>query len=335
MNTQVQEQTGPGTGQRTGGYCRLEPYRTVKVGGADARDFLNRQLTCDLNEVNPGKTGFGAWCTPKGRIITLLHLIERPGGLYLLLPAELLDDTLRRLRMFVMRDDVVFEPEAHEPVLALGLIGEDSSGRWPGSQTSPLPVATRQAVQHGELTLIRWPGDDRPRLVLLGTRGALDSYLHSADVPLPECYFNDWRSLDIRAGVPEVFAATREAFIPQMLNLERIGGVSFTKGCYPGQEIVARTQHLGRIKRRMYNGRLARCDVLPAPGSWLVDDGAEPVARVVSSAAVGGGGGELLAVVPLAKAARRLYPEGASGPNPCAVELRKPIYGFDDLDTGA
>ncbi len=311
-------------------YCLLHYYATVKVTGSDALPFLSRQLTCDTDAISPERAGFGAWCSPKGRVVTLLHLIKHPEALCLLLPEDLLDSTLQRLRMFIMRDDVVLETGDENPFDTLGFLGADSLSLLEKITGTPMPTESWQTVQGKGFSLTRWPGSDCQRVVLVGTRTMVENTLERCVESLPQCTFNDWQLQDIRAGIPVVTPATREHFVPQMINLERIGGVSFTKGCYPGQEIVARTQHLGRIKRRMFIGRIQQCEVIPQAGGNLVNDGGENVGSIVSCATRGDGGCDLLAVVSLSKAQGVLLLEpGVSGAC-CQIGLEEPVYGFED-----
>ena len=312
------------------GYCWLRHYQVIRVTGRDVFSFLNRQLTCDLDRITPELAGFGAWCTPKGRVLTLLHLIMRPDALYLLLPVELQESSLQRLRMFVMRDEVSFEPVSETSLKLLGLMGEPALA-WIESLTGqPIPADTYQTIHHNDLSIVRWPDANTPRVIVLGPKTTLESMLHSAVTPLAQCPFNDWQLQDIRAAIPDISSATREQFTPQMINLERINGVSFTKGCYPGQEIVARTQHLGRIKRRMFIGRINRLTELPQAGAHLVGENGDKLGSIVNSANNPAGGGELLAVIALAQASQSLYLEPMMSGDPCPVVLEEPGYGFED-----
>jgi len=324
MNGQAQNITAP--------ICsyRLDQYAVVAVSGRDAVAFLNRQLTCDVNAISSATTGFGAWCTPKGRIITLFYVLKRPTGLCLVTSAELVDFTLNRMRMYVMRDDVKFSLTQEQ---IQGLILDPELENFDNGEYSlPVPEKNYQTVHANNISIIRWPASNGcgPRVMLIGNRNALD-------ITLPtQCAFQTrtkWQLEDIRSGIPEVTQATREAFIPQMLNLERLGGVSFAKGCYPGQEIVARTQHLGRIKRRMYIGSVDSVSQQPFPGDQLLTKQGERVGRIVSSTKNADHGCAMLVVVPLAKATQSLFVELTPSQPQISVTLTVPGYGFEDVPT--
>jgi folate-binding protein YgfZ len=245
---------------------RLDDVAVLRLSGTDARAFLSRQLTCDLSALAPDRALTGAWLTPKGRALVLMQLVEAPDGVVLaLLPASLADDVCQRLRRFVMRDDVVVAWSGD--LVVAGLAGAAVSA----AEVACAPEAPRPA----RLTI------DGPLALLVGEPAAVDDALGEL-AGVARGNGDAWRRHLIAAGLPEVTPATREMFVPQMINLDRIGAVSFTKGCYPGQEIVARTQHLGRIKRSSVHG---------AAG--------DAVGRVVSAAPSGDGAVHLLVVVTL------------------------------------
>lgn len=278
------------------GACLLSPLAEmglIRVTGEDARDFLQGQLTNDIREVTPEKAQLSAYCTPKGRMLGLFLVFQHEDALYLQLPRERLEPVLKRLRMFVLRARVTLE-EAGDDLVAVGLSGGDC-GPW-------LPEGPFARSQRGGVTLIRVPGEV-PRALLVG--GA-DETIHllqglEKDVTLAEP--DPWSLLDIRAGLPRVVEATAEAFVPQMCNLDLLGGISFTKGCYTGQEVVARMKYLGQLKRRMYRARLD--GACPEPGEALHSPSsrsAQGAGKVVSAAPSPDGGCELLVVAEIAVA---------------------------------
>ena len=213
--------------------------------------------------------------TPQGRVIALLRLREVDGAVYALLPADLLERVCTLLRRFVLRSKVDLEIAAE---LQVGWITTDTA--LPGMAPAHM-VAFDYA-----------PG----RRVIAATPDAWRSIAGLALASARPQTLDEWLAADIRDGQPQVFAAASEAFIPQMLNLDLIGGISFSKGCYTGQEIVARTQNLGRIKRRMFRYRVDG-DTPPSPLAGLHLDGAK-VAEVLTSANCDGKV-ELLAVTSL------------------------------------
>jgi len=250
----------------------LPDLGVLSLRGPDAVAFLQGQVTADLRLLEPGHSVAAAWCSPQGRVVALLHVTRTTDGLLCVLPRELAATVAARLARFVMRSKVTVSDDSG----ALGVAGVTAPE--PGA-----PAAARDA------TVLPLPGG-RSLLV------APPAVLQSIAAALPPAASGTWEAGCIRLGEPEVYAATSESWVPQMLNLDLLGAVSFTKGCYPGQEIVARTQHLGRIKRRLFRYRVSG-GPLPAPGQALCL-GQAKVGEVVRSAR-SGDADELLAVVNL------------------------------------
>lgn len=295
---------------------RLADRAVLRFSGSAARDFLGRQLTCDLALLHPGTALTGAWLTPKGRALALLQLVDSGDGtVHAILPAALADEVCKRMTLFVMRDDVAIS--RHPELAVAGLAGEAVAVAGSACDTAGMPCVASL-------------GGDVPLALLIGEPDALNTILDAAFAGgAIRGDDNDWRRLAVTHGRAEISAETREEFIPQMLNLDRIGAVSFSKGCYPGQEIVARTQHLGRIKRRMFRA-LASTPTAPAPGTVIHAGGDRgAVGRVVIGAAGEGDHGELLAVITLDAAASTdpLHLDDAEGP---ALTLFAPPYPLED-----
>ncbi|MGH8529396.1 MAG: YgfZ/GcvT domain-containing protein [Nevskiales bacterium] len=251
--------------QTTGTELRVElaHYSLLRASGADARDFLQAQLTSDLRELTPQRSQLAAWCNAKGRAQVIFRVFERADGIYLRLPTDLVAFALPRLKMFVLRAKVQLE-DLSANWAALGVCGETAS-----TGLGELPRATNEAVERDGLTLIRVPGDPE-RHEIWGARpdiAALRGRLQQTDAQCGS--IQDWRRLNLAAGLPEISPETREAFTPHMLNLDLLGAVSFKKGCYPGQEVVAKTQHRGLAKRRLYSAFCATA-TLPAPGARVL-----------------------------------------------------------------
>jgi hypothetical protein len=222
----------------------------LRFSGPDAEQFLQGQLSNDTRPLAQGKSVFGAYSTPQGRVLALIYLLPHASGLLGVLPKELITGTAERLRKFVLRAKVKIE-DASE---ALALAGA-SEPAWLESHALPRPQKGAYA-QSGEVGVMHL-GKDASRFLLVAPPATL------AALKLTGSAERAWRLADIRAGLPQVYEATREAFVAQMLNLDLVDGISFSKGCYTGQEIIARTQHLGRIKRRMYRLQLPQ-------GEWQV-----------------------------------------------------------------
>jgi folate-binding protein YgfZ len=273
----------------------------LRLDGPDATTFLQGQVTADLLRLEPGRSAMTAWCSPQGRVIALLNITPVDGGLLAVLPRDLCGGVAQRLRRFVMRARVqVTDPSAQLEVAGV-------SGARPGSLRSAEDV-TRLSLAAG-------------RQLLVGPTTGLRQMLAG----VPQAPQGAWELDCVRLGEPEVYAATSESWVPQMLNLDLLGAVSFNKGCYPGQEIVARTQNLGRIKRRLFRYRVSG-ELLPGPGATLCYGKARvgEVVRAVRHA----GATELLAVVSLEAAGVGLADEtGAASCSPEPLPYAVPEAG--------
>jgi folate-binding protein YgfZ len=278
--------------------CDLSHFGLIRASGPEAAAFLQGQLTNDTRLVSPTRAQLSAWCSPKGRMMASFLLFQHGGDLYIQVLRERLEGVLKRLRLYVLRSRVELS-DASASLARLGLAGDCA----PALLGDPLPGEPFAALARGELTVLRLPGD-RPRFEVVGPVPAVRAFWEQAEgraVPsAPEL----WSLLEIRAGVPTVFDETADAFVPQMANLQLIDGVSFTKGCYTGQEVVARMQYLGKLKRRMYYARIPADDP-PRPGADLFAAGSESgqgAGKIVAAAPSPGGGVEVLAVVEVAAA---------------------------------
>jgi len=229
----------------------------LRFSGPDAVAFLQGQVSNDTAPLSRGAPVLAAHSTPQGRVLAVLHLLPHSSGILAVLPRDVAASTLERLRRFVLRAKVKIEDVSAE----LDVVGIHGSALLAAAAVEA-PGATGYVEKHGVgVGRVRWdaaPACTSERYWLIGDSASIASLALGDD---PERIERNWRLGDIRDGQPQVYAATSELFVAQMLNLDLIGGISFSKGCYTGQEIIARTQHLGRIKRRMSRLRLP-------PGSW-------------------------------------------------------------------
>lgn len=265
----------------------------IRVRGTDAATFLQGQLTSDVRLVTDDRAQPSAWCSPKGRMLASFLVFRHAGDLHLQTPRERVAPLLKRLRMFVLRAKVELA-DASDELVRIGIAGDCAAAIL----GDPLPADPLAVVQREGITLVRLPGD-RPRLEALGPAAAVKAAWERAETRAAVAGPDFWALLDIRAGLPTVYDQTAEAFVPQMANLQLVDGVSFTKGCYTGQEVVARMQYLGKLKRRMYLARLA-CDRVPQPGEELYATGSESgqgAGKVVDARRSPAGGVEALVVV--------------------------------------
>ena len=307
-------------------FTDLEYMGVIAVHGQDAGSFLQSQLTNDTGTVDEHSSQLNAYCTPKGRILGLMRMFRQGDSWYLRLPADSIEAVIQRLRMFVMRADVVFE-DVSENFLRIGVSGETASEEL-AAAVPDVPAGIDQVTHNRDLSVVRVPGM-HPRFEVyadsLDKARTLWDTLNVRGAPVGE---SAWRLLEIQAGLPNIFAATAELFVPQMTNLQLINGVSFKKGCYPGQEIVARMQYLGTLKRRMYLGRIAS-DALAAPADSLfpAGDNTQAIGRIVDAQPHPDGGQAALAVLQIASAdAADVFLGAADGP---AFTLQALPYSFE------
>jgi tRNA-modifying protein YgfZ len=239
--------------------ARLSRYGLLSVTGADARAFLHAQLTNDIASLPPDRAALAGWCTAKGRLLATMLVIPSPEGFLLQLAKDLAPAVAKRLSMFVLRSKVRIADESDAWA---------QYGFWDAD---------------GVVTSVAWAGDTVS--VGVGER----RFLKIGKGISQDCKATEdaWTLQEIRAGRPWISAATQDQFVPQMVNLETIGGIDFQKGCYPGQEIVARAQYRGQVKRRMTR--------LELPQGMQLKAGDEFQGGVVVDSAAG----EALAVMPI------------------------------------
>ncbi|MBI3903170.1 MAG: folate-binding protein YgfZ [Nitrosomonadales bacterium] len=272
--------------------CDLGQFGLLKVSGEDAQSFLQNLFSSDVREVGAQRAQISSFNTAKGRILATF-LIWKPGDDYFLhLPRSLCAAIQKKLSMYVLRSKVKIT-DASDEMVCLGVAGK-ASGALIEECFASIPQDAMAVTQHNHGTVIRL-GSERFQIVTTPQHASAlwkclgDGVRHVGS----SCW--DW--LNIRAGIPIVLPATQEQFVPQMANLELIGGVNFKKGCYPGQEIVARVQYLGKAKRRMY---LAHIAGNAQAGDELFSaemEAGQSCGMVVNAASAPGGGCDLLAVV--------------------------------------
>ncbi|MCE5180187.1 MAG: folate-binding protein YgfZ [Betaproteobacteria bacterium] len=278
----------------------------IGIGGEDSQTFLQGQTTNDVR-LAAGQAQHNSLCTPKGRMLASFLLWRTDDGYALQLPAELQAAIQKRLTMYVLRSKVKLR-DASEESVRFGVAGADAE-RLLQETFGALPTDTLNTLDHERGTVIRL-GAERFEVIASPAQGpALWDELGKQATPAGSAC---WEWLEILAGIPVILPPTQEQFTPQMVNFEMIGGVSFNKGCYTGQEIVARTQYLGKVKRRLYLAHIDSANA-PQPGDEVFS-GEETHGMVVNAQPAPGGGFDLLAVIPTeaadAGAVRHKTPDG-------------------------
>jgi len=253
---------------RTDVFTDLSQLGIIEATGKDAGPFLHALLTSDISAIADGQSVIAAWCTPKGQVITVLRVAHHEERYLLLLPADMTDAVARRLQLYVLRRSVTLKNRSAD----LCRLGVSGNGLPPlcATQRLPLPNEQGQVAQDGALTAIRLTGSC-PRAIFIAEREPLQALWHRLFTLISPVTPQAWTMLDILAGIPMVTRATSEKYLPQVLNLHCLGGVSFNKGCYPGQEVIARLKFRGQLKRRLYLA-FGEARALAAPGSAVYDD---------------------------------------------------------------
>ena len=260
--------------------CDLSHLGLLQIQGEDAITFLQGQVTNDVKQLDGNLAHYTAYCSQKGRMIALFLAFAHYDHLHLQLPKELATSIAKRLKMYVMRSKVEII-DVSESIIKIGLSGQNAADILK-PHFSTIPKTDYQLVSLENGAVLKLPGA-LPRYEIFTDLNSAkliwnDLCLHTVAVGAP-C----WEWLEIQAGIPEVTLNTQEQFVPQMLNLDLLGAINFKKGCYTGQEIVARTHYLGTVKRRTYLAQI-NTKVQPKAGDEVFNDAGEAVGKVVRSA---------------------------------------------------
>lgn len=267
----------------------------IRVSGEDAQSFLQGQFTNDTREVSSTRSQLSAYCSPKGRMMANFRLFMHNGDYLLQMPLETHVTVIKRLPMFVLMSKATVS-DASDELVSIGVAG-DCAASLLQQHFSSLPGKTGEAVEENGSSLIRVAGEPA-RFQLTGQPDSIIKLWQQLAAEATPASRDYWRLLDIRAGIPTIYQATSDAFVPQMTNMQQIDGVSFTKGCYTGQEVVARMKYLGKLKRRMYRASVD-CEQRPQPGDELFapdSQSGQGAGKVVDASPSPAGGYELLAV---------------------------------------
>ena len=281
---------------------QLTRFAAIMVSGADARAYLQGQLTADLDALDSNRVQLACCNSPQGRVQAVFWMLERSDGIALVLPASLVESTVLRLRKYVLRAKAKIDAAKHLQVAL--------------APRSALPADVKlEPGAHREIDAVSYftlPGaSDSDDVLLLGAFSA----------PVDAAGEHRWHLSHIRAGLPQVYPETHEAFVAQMLNIDLLGGISFEKGCYTGQEIIARAHFRGTVKRRMF--LFHSSGPAPTPGTRVLA-GEQHAGEVVDSASTASGA-EVLAVISRAQLNSPLHADGQTAvltrlPMPYAVE---------------
>ncbi len=283
--------------------CTLTSDTVLHVGGDDAEAFLQGQFSNDIAALESPGSQLSTWSTPKGRVISLFRVVRVADGYLIKIPSELVEPVLKRLRMYVLMAKVVIEPR--DDLIVIG-IGGDGAMKALADHGMTLPQNTDDTVALSSGWISRVRGET-PRFELIGDLEQVASVWKQALDTSGMAGEEAWRLQNIDAGVPSVTAATSEEFVLQMMNLQLIDGVSFKKGCFPGQEIVARMHYLGKLKRSMFRMQYEGENVPSAGDDIFKAGGGSAAGKIVDAVRASGSTSRLLAVVAINATAETLF----------------------------
>ncbi len=268
--------------------CDLSHLGLLEISGADAVTFLQGQVTNDVKLLVGTNAHYSAYCNPKGRMLALFLAFAHYDHLHLQFNRELLEPIMKRLKMYVMRSKVEIK-DVSESIIKFGIDGLEAA-QILGCSLAKIPTGDYELITLENATVLKLPSN----LKLHSSNGARFEIFTDAtnasiiwDALKAKCEVVEkphWDWLEIQAGIPDIELKTQEQFVPQMLNLDILNGINFKKGCYTGQEIVARTHYLGSVKRRTYLAEI--CPVSqylcsPQAGDKILDEMKNEVGQLV------------------------------------------------------
>jgi len=298
----------------------------IAIRGEDAETFLQGQFTNDIRKVDLEHLQISGYCSPKGRLLSNFLIFKRADSYFLRLPKSLIEETVKRLRMFVLMSKVVME-DTSDGQIHIGYSGPNAEKELQ-DQLGNIPATEFESTQVNDLTILRLPGIN-PRFEILGPLNDIKKLWGALNVRGAPVGSEVWSWLSIKSGLPLIMPQTVDAFVPQMVNMQLINGVNFKKGCYTGQEIVARMQYLGKLKRRMY---LAHVDssTRPTEGDPIFSPSSKSgqgTGKIVNVCHAPDGGFDILAVIEISSVeTSSVHINDIDGPTLTFMDLP---YSFD------
>ena len=309
--------------------CDLSHLGLLEISGADAVTFLQGQVTNDVNLLNGSNAHYTAYCNPKGRMLALFLAFAHYDHLHLQLNRELLEPIMKRLKMYVMRSKVEIK-DVSDSIIKFGLNGMEAASMLEAVFNkaplfSKIPTEDYELVSLENGAILKLPSvndDARFEIFTDSTNAPLIWEALKNNSKVVEKPHWDW--LEIQVGIPDIELKTQEHFVPQMLNLDILNAINFKKGCYTGQEIVARTHYLGSVKRRTY---LAETSIKAMPGDKVMDATQNEVGQIVRVAPNLTGSFDILAELRIDAAAT-----GTLGCNGATLALKTLPYSLEILE---
>ena len=305
--------------------CDLSSYSLIVVAGDDAVSFMQGQFTNDVTQVDDSHCQLSALCNNKGRMLANFRLFKNQANYFISLKNNLSESVVDHLQKYILRATVAVQ-DISEQLVHLGISG-DSATELLGRFIDNIDASIDSVSSNDDYIAIRVAGE-KPRYQIFCSAEKAQALWQQLADDVKAVNTSAWDYLDILAGLPFIDSGTSGAFVPQMANMDLINGISFTKGCYTGQEIVARMHYLGKLKKRCFRVHI-ETDTKPLNGETLFAEDAragQNTGAIIMSAASPEGGYEALAVIQLADAESRLHLHNAEGPLVTVGELP---YGLE------
>lgn len=304
----------------------------IAVTGEEAASFLHGQLTNDVEHLGNAEARLAGYCTPKGRLLASFLMWRNAESVLLQLPSELRAALQKRLSMFVLRAKARLSDVSADTANAVLLgLGGANAGAALQPLLGTLPAAPYTRIDHALGTVLRLADAfGSPRYQWLTSEETAREVLPALRATLALGGNDAWRLSEIHAGIPQITLKTQEQFVPQMINFELLGGVNFKKGCYPGQEIVARSQYLGKLKRRTALATIDSTDAGAGDEVFDVADPDQPCGMIVNAAPNGEGGVDALVELKLASLEQGDIRLGSAGGAP--LRFKPMPYALDALE---
>lgn len=275
--------------------CDLSHIGLLQLQGADTQTFLQGQVTNDIKQLNGSNAHYTAYCNPKGRMLALFLAFSQHDHVHLQLPRELTESIAKRLKMYVMRSKVSIE-DVSTSIIKFGINGHNAAELLQAI-FAQVPQDDFELVSLENGALLKLPGTT-PRFEIFTDLTNAITVWSALKVSAKPVGAACWEWLEIQAGIPDVTLKTQEEFVPQMLNLDALNAINYKKGCYTGQEIVARTHYLGKVKRRTQLAHIAvsiNAEVTPQTGDDIHDSNKQVIGKIVRCAPSANTGFDMLA----------------------------------------
>jgi len=272
----------------------------LAISGEDAESFLLSQLSNDIRLLDQEHAQFSTYCNPKGRMLGLFLIFRENKHFVLVSDSTIGTSLIPRLKMFVMRSKVEISDYSAQRIL-IGVSGADADARLSSLIGLSMPDSSCVLRQRDDITVVRVRGA-KPRYMVSASPDNMQPIWEALSDSYTAVGRAAWEWLDIESGTPSISAATSEQFIPQMLNLDILEAINFKKGCYPGQEIIARMKYLGKLKQRMFLGHITQSVPVAGEPVFAKSFGEQRAGTVVIARPAPGGGTDALIVAQITPA---------------------------------